>query len=207
MIFSTPVQKAFIKGIPSPNAKESQLTALQKAGSIGFNYRATSDNPIKVDLDVLVRQSETNEHVIAEYPIEDGTFLIDNIVKSPIEVELETIITDTPVNIINPIGGLIDTYKGRSTDVLNDLKKIKNNNITVTIVTGLEIYKNMYLRSMTVRRDNNTGFAVNVSMSFKEQRTVKKAGATSVSNTTDDVRHTIGVGDAIGLLTLLPLVV
>jgi hypothetical protein len=207
MLFSTPVQKAFIKGIPKPNDNESQLTALQKAGSVGFGYRATSDSPIKVELDVMVRQTETNEHIIAEYPIEDGTFLSDNIVKNPVEVELETIITDTPTSTINPLGGILDTYKGRSTDILNDLKKIKNNNITVTIVTGLEIYKDMYLRSLTVRRDNNTGFAVNVSMSFKERRTVKQEGATSVSKTTDDVRHTIGSGDALGLLPLLPLVV
>jgi len=206
MLFSTPVQKAFIKGIPKPNDNEAQLTALQKAGSIGFGYRATSDDPIKIDLDVMIRQTETNEHVIAEYPIEDGTFLSDNIVKNPVEVELEAIITDTPTSTINPLGGILDTYKGRSTDILNDLKKIKNNNITVTIVTGLEIYKDMYLRSLTVRRDNNTGFAVNVSMSFKERRTVKQEGDTSVSKTTDDVKHTIGAGDALGLLTLLPLV-
>lgn len=207
MLFSSPVQKAFIKGIPNPNEKEKQLTALQKAGSIGFGYRPQDENPIKVEFDAIISQTEKSEHVIAEYPIEDGTFLSDNIVKNPIEVDIEAIFTDTPISIINPFGGILDTYNGRNADLVKDLKKIKDSNITVTIVTGLDVYKNMYLRSLTVRRDNNSGFASSVSLSFKERRTVKQRGKNETEKVTDDVKHSVGLGDAVGLLTLLPLTV
>jgi hypothetical protein len=91
--------------------------------------------------------------------------------------------------------------------VVSDLRKIKDNDITVTIVTDSRIYKDMLMRSFTERRDNNTGFAIGVSMSFKKRRTVKQQGSTTTEKITDDVRNTVGVGDAIGLLTLLPLVV
>jgi hypothetical protein len=205
--FLTPTKKAFIKGIPKPEDKVNQLTALQKAGATAFGYRNQDDTPIKVELDVITRLSATEQHIIAEFPIEDGTFLSDNVVKSPEEVEIEAIITDTPTNIINPLGGILDTYKGRSSDVVSDLRKIKDNNITVTIVTDSRIYKDMLLRSFTERIDNNTGFAINVSMGFKKRRTVRQQGAVATTKVTDDVRNTVGVGDALGLLTLLPLVV
>lgn len=205
--FSTPVKKAFIKGIPTQNQKNGQLSALQQIGSIGFGYNPRDENPIKVEFDAVINQTEKSEHIIAEWPIENGTFLSDNIVKMPVEVDLEVIFTDTPTSVINPFAGLLDTYNGRSADKVKDLKKIKDSNITVTIVTGLDVYKNMYLKSLTIRKDNNTGFAVGASMSFKEQRTVRQAGAISKDKVTEDVKHTVGVGDAVGFLTLLPLVV
>lgn len=141
-----------------------------------------------VAIDCVVDEVHSYENEITQFPIEDGSQIIDHARPLPVRLRLSGIFSDTPVRI----GGTRDLTPfiarengtGKSVVQFNELVKyagfstegnreaLKNTFQLVTVVTGLRVYENMAIASVMWPRNSGTGRSLRFSIELIE---VKKA--------------------------------
>ncbi|MEM0173063.1 MAG: hypothetical protein QXI16_00990 [Sulfolobaceae archaeon] len=125
-----------------------------------FNRRYYQSNIGGVFLDATI--SETHEYTsrATQFPVENGTMISDHIINEPVRLAITGIVSDSPVRYFS--------FFNRSTDAYNRLVRIHELKERITVVTGIKVYNNMILTSLTVPRDNSTGQALNFVMEFQQ---------------------------------------
>jgi hypothetical protein len=195
-------QKAYLKEDPKPGdaPKQFQVRALSVGDPLadellGFPLLTS------FEFDVIVREANTLTNIVTEHPIEDGSTIMDHVTNKPETLELDFTITDTPISAFSPLSG-ITSKQGRSRDEFARLEKMWKNKNTLTIVTGLKVYKNMMIQSLTARRDR--GFKVDVSMALINYKTVETlATDSSTKDTVPEIEHSVGKSSLLGFIPLL----
>lgn len=120
--------------------------------SLLYGKRYLSPRIGTIDLDVTIREQHRFSSRVTTYPVENGTIVSDHIINDPDVVVLETLVSDTPLNILSAFN--------RSIDVFNRLVEIHQKREVVTVVTGLKVYESMAITSLEVPRDMRTGQAL-----------------------------------------------
>lgn len=192
-------QRAYIKSTPQKGGNPSK-SGLDKLTQLAFDLFPQFDTT-KFLIDVVRSEEHTMDNVIPQNPLEDGSFTADHIANLPNKLVLDFIVSDTPIDAIDPTFGRIDSAKGRSRDEFERLEKLRNSNEPCTIVTGLKVYKNMLISSLVGNRDN-TGRIVTARMVFQEVLIAKSSTAPASTfevNASEDVEHTISAGQALGV--------
>lgn len=111
-------------------------------------------------MDVSLSEQHKFEADVTEYPVESGGSVSDNIRPKPLEVSLECIVSDTPIGAIATRRGLqqgqfnLGSY---ASDAYEHLKRVYNNREPVVIVTSLETFSDMALKSLSVPRATGRG--------------------------------------------------
>lgn len=134
-----------------------------------------SINGFPVDAFLTEGHAYTNE--ITDDPAEDGSDLNDDIINKPIVIDVDGLISDSP------IGAIVAqrSQKGDlpSDDALAALLIVYFSRNTISIETSLQVYNNMGLVSLTVPVDKSTGRALRFKAQFK-QLTIVENERTSV---------------------------
>ena len=120
--------------------------------------------PDKVRFDVTDRQRPTFEWDTTENPIQDGSTITDHVRKLPEILEVEGIITDTPLFPPIPI------QLNRAHREWLKLFEIAEAREPVFVATSLKVYPSMIIRRLSPAREVGTGGAIAVSMTLKEIR-------------------------------------
>jgi hypothetical protein len=153
-----------------------------------------------IELDCVLHESHTYKNTITDFPVERGYNISDHIIRSPEQVTLEGIISNTPVNKDSvytgngddanpsPVGDrrlaaleslLIvagyDTPEQQPDSVIN-LAKI------VDIVTGLRVYHSMVLMTLDIPRDAASANILRFTAEFK-RITITESGTAKIENT------------------------
>lgn len=194
MLFGARVQKAFIRvdGSEESDAAQAALGIL-----IG------KPDLTKFEVDVIIRESTNLGNIVTENPLEDGTSIFDHVTNKPQTLDIEFIITDTPIGTLSFLGGTF-SKKGRSSEEFARLFKIWKDKATMSIFTELQVYKNMMPKN--IRGIKEKGYAVSVAIEFVEFKTVLSSDGTGNKTKVDDsVKHSTALEDALGLLPLIPL--
>ena len=203
-LFLPATTKAYLKETPQAGDTPEQFKVLGISGDTLAGDLLGFPDLTKFEFDVIVREAQTLSNVVTVHPLEDGSSIMDHVTNQPETLELDFTITDTPINPISPLSG-VTGRQGRSRDEFARLKKIWTGRRTMTVVTGLDVYKDMMIKSLTGRRDR--GFKVDVSISFIRYKTVETLASDSATkNTVPEVEHSVGKGELLGFLALLPLV-
>lgn len=148
-----------------------------------------------IQLDCSYRETHSREARPTKFPIENGQQISDHIIISPFELELEGIITDTPIGTagqlitqaattvtssLTPPVGLITAAAGAalfsalqgsaspSVAAFTQLLSIQQLRQPVTIMTSLARYENMWMGPLTVPRDAQTGQSIVFTVKFYE---------------------------------------
>ncbi|MBC3540662.1 phage baseplate protein [Rufibacter sediminis] len=121
-----------------------------------------------VTLDATVNESHQYLANVTTHPIESGGFVTDHVYEEPREVTIEGEITSSPVIFFGNLGGLSD----RRIEAYDQLVSLYKTRDIVTLVTGLKIYTDMVIQSLSFPRDQKTGGRLQFSASFKEARKV-----------------------------------
>lgn len=152
--------------------------------------------PVKIGNDLIfdcvLRESHDMTNKVTEFPIEDGSSISDHILSSPRELQLEGIITNSPVAIFggrldrNARGTLQDgklTGRGvnRAELAYKELERIHTAGQLVTITGRYKVYENMAMISAPVVRDPGDGDAIHFTASFRAISKVFLLTATAVS--------------------------
>lgn len=156
-----------------------------------------------IEFDASVREEHIAEVEVTEHPVESGIAVTDHARPKPLEITIEGVITNTPLNRQqtlsttgrgvrqvmttvrgNQISELLDTstlsdavqgQPGRAENAYKKLCDLRDNPQIVVVVTALKTYQNMIMTSLRVPRDAETGDILRFEARFKEVRQVTNA--------------------------------
>lgn len=113
-----------------------------------------------VFLDVTINEEHSYTSKATQFPIENGEFISDHVIKDPITLSLSGIVSDSPLSIL--------ALFNRSQDAFTRLVRIYDLKEKITVVTGLKIYENMIMTALKIPRNLETGESLNFNMEFQQ---------------------------------------
>lgn len=119
-------------------------------------------------LDATISEEHEATNVVTNHPIEDGGFVTDHVYEEPDRVTIEGEITNTPVMLFGGLVGITD----RRIEAFEQLRDIRASRDIVTLVTGLKVYTNMVMTSLSTPRTQTTGGRLQFTASFQDVRKV-----------------------------------
>lgn len=134
-------------------------------------------------LDMTVDENHQLENQVTEYPIEEGGNISDHIRQLPDKLTLNGLVTNTPINLTQQSNAEIITNAQGKFEVRNLERAIVNNRVIsafeqlltmsgrkvngetidpqiIKVVTGLRVYTNMAIQTISVPRSKITGLAL-----------------------------------------------
>lgn len=127
---------------------------------------------VKIDgfpIDASMSEDHAFNSEISTHPVETGTDITDHVRNLPITINLECVVSDTP------IGEFVNFRSPGSTpsaDAYGFLKSVRDARQPVTIETSLEVFDNMVLTTLSIPRTAETGDAIQFTCSFTEVQVV-----------------------------------
>lgn len=145
------------------------------------------NNNTVISFDASLKETHSRESPASEFPIENGQVISDHIITKPFSLELTGIITDTPIggvgglleeagvsaaaNLLPPIGvvavaGAMSIFsalagsKKPSVAAYGQLINLQDQGQPFAVITSLYRYSNMWIKSLSVPRDAETGQAI-----------------------------------------------
>lgn len=132
-------------------------------------------------LDAVVRETHNFSSEISEHPVENGCVIADHVYNKPISLELDCIITNTPMSWV--VVTALDSLKRFSLDQSNNFSELAFRKIEeifskrelITIATSLKDYDNMVLESLSVERGGGNSASLHFTCTAKQIRVVEQA--------------------------------
>jgi hypothetical protein len=125
-----------------------------------------------IEFDCTVSETHIGNANVTSHPVEDGSDMTDHIQRTPEELQLVVIMTDTPLLFLSSRFAQPAVPGGdptnRAQDAYGFLKAIKDAGKTVSVITTLRDYVNMAIVGMSVGRDKDTSRIVDIALSLKE---------------------------------------
>lgn len=146
-----------------------------------------------VQFDATVSETHTNEVEITSYPVEEGADRNDHIRKLPQSLQIEGVISDTPIvflssffattpvgtNVgVGPLSKFVPGTKKSNTrvdDAYKALLKIQDEGQLVDVSTTLDQYDNMVLKTISVTRDASKGKILSCNLTLQKLLVSKSA--------------------------------
>lgn len=130
--------------------------------------------PIIVDASVSETHSVQGE--VSDHPVESGVDIVDHYRVLPRAIQIEAVITNSPLVTVSPGGTLISSVRGAldgdvdpSSVAWEELNRFFNEAVVVTITTSLQPeYKNMVLTALDVTRNSGTAGGLFFTVSARE---------------------------------------
>lgn len=149
-----------------------------------------------IEFDCSITEEHTSETIPTEFEVENGSVISDHVVLKPRHLKIQAMITDTPLSILASIlttgigavapsvgnlgsnagavalaaslaGSLLPSAK-KSVVAFASLIDLQMARLPVTVWTSLNLYKNMWIRKISIPRDANTGKAIIVNIEFQQ---------------------------------------
>lgn len=98
-------------------------------------------------------------------PVEGGVDSTDHGTEQVGDLTLDGVITETPIN-------LADNELDRVNAMCERLVEMAKAKLPVIVQTGMKVYEDLVISSVSISRDERTGRAANISLSFQEFRAV-----------------------------------
>jgi hypothetical protein len=195
-LFLPQLSRAYIE-IMDPDGKKSKLRRIAE-------FVGIADNKDKFEIDVVITENATDENLVTQNPVEDGSLVADHVTNMPKKLDIEGLITDTPISLLNPLYDKGAASRGRSKDNFEKLSEIKSKNKRLRITTGLKVYENMLFESLEAVRDNS-GHKVTFTASLIEIIIAKVNDNTGGTLTSEDTEHSALSGSARGVVSAIGL--
>lgn len=160
-------------------------------------------------IDASIREVHTFESDVTEFPVEQGSPIADNIRPKPITVQIEGIVSNTPLPPISAGRSIVTDETDDSlpsVSALAALLAIRDAREPVTISTAVKSYDNMVLQSLEVPRDGTTGDALRFSATFVQVTIVTTTRATVRTTTVRTARPQDGKKTDFGKATIADIV-
>lgn len=155
------------------------------------------NNQTVIQLDCSVSETHSRESPPTEFPVENGQTISDHVIVKPFALELQGIISDTPIgtagqlltsaattltsSLVPPAGVIagaaavaggsalftaLKKSKTPSVAAFLQLIQLQQNAQPVSILTSLNRYENMWIKNISVPRDNATGKSLVFTVQF-----------------------------------------
>lgn len=135
----------------------------------------------EVRLDAAVREEHVASARVTESPVESGAKVSDHVFLEPETLNIDGVITDTPVYLhpasANEDDGLLTvplaSSGSRAIDAFEALRRLLSNREPLTVVTGLRVYSNMVMTNLNVPREPESGLALRFSCELRQVQIVQ----------------------------------
>ncbi|MDD5034859.1 MAG: hypothetical protein PHE55_08890 [Methylococcaceae bacterium] len=136
-----------------------------------------------VMFDATLNETHSDTAEVTEHPVEFGADVSDNIRMMPATLELEGIVSSTPIVFLasitapSPLENKLQLYPTRSYDRPGDAydelrRAMREDGGGITVSTTLRTYENMAITSLEANRDAENGNVLHVSISLREVKKV-----------------------------------
>lgn len=149
------------------------------AGASGLGDFAALSNESAIQLDAGIRELHAIEGAVSDHPVEEGIDVVDNYRVLPRAIEIEGIVSDTPLTTgvpfgttINAVGAALAGDEKPSITAFENLNKFFNESVVVDITTSLDRYKSMVITSLMVDRDKDNANWLHFVLNAREIRFV-----------------------------------
>jgi len=142
-----------------------------------------------LQLDVTNEENHQFENQVTEFPVENGLNVTDFIRQLPDKLTMSCFVTNTPIDIRQESNAEIITNADGTFEFRDFQRAVVNNRVTdafeqlltmsgrkvngetidaqiVKVVTGLRVYTNMAIQTITIPRNFSTGQALRFNISF-----------------------------------------
>lgn len=140
-------------------------------------YDGTQDVVTEIPLDARVSSSYRFQSEVTEFPVESGATITDHVHLRPDEIQLEGMVSDTPVNQMPTFLGLRgdeeQTAGLRTQTAFDALFICWRDRVPLTVVTEYMIFDDMVVSSFEVPKDPDRGEAIWFSMTLRKIITVE----------------------------------
>ena len=140
-----------------------------KVTSIG----ETGGDPI--NLDASVREVHSVSGEVSEHPVESGVDIVDNYRVLPRQLQIDGVVTNSPLStefpgasLINSAIGLINGDEDPIINAWQEFERFFDEAVVLTITTSLRDYVNMVLTGIEVTRDAENANKLTFSASARE---------------------------------------
>lgn len=144
--------------------------------------------------DMVTPRTDTRTNTITENAVESGALITDHIVKMPITVSFDFIVTETPVEFgvnnlpvigqaVPKIQSLLNGSAGsaaasRVATILTTLVRLRDERVPVTVTGRYYDLPRMYIETLSLTVSTAGGESVNGTLSLKEVRFVETSSTT-----------------------------
>jgi hypothetical protein len=125
-----------------------------------------------VQFDCILSETHSGDATVSDHPVEEGSDITDHIRALPEELELNGLVSDTPISLKYPEKSPV------STDLAPTLKRVdaayaalqdaKNKGEPVDVITSLRKYSNMAITAFSVTKDAANGNVLNCTLSLRQ---------------------------------------
>jgi hypothetical protein len=156
-----------------------------------------------VTIDAFITESHSRNASVTDYPLEDGSTISDHYNIAPDELSISGVIG--PVSIYDendPGNRVLDSYEA--------LRKIVDDKLPITIVSGLRVYENMMITSFECPREAADGQGLVFNMTARQisivqsQTVVSKSILGGPSTTQKQAQPFISVGKSTSVRKPIP---
>lgn len=117
------------------------------------------------EIDAELVSDHTFDSEVTDHPVEVGADVSDNVRPLPIMVQIEGVVSDTPLGTLasrRSVGVL------PSDDALSKLLTIRDAREPIKISTSLRSYDSMIMQALQITKDSTTGRALRFRATFKQ---------------------------------------
>lgn len=136
-------------------------------------------------IDCLISDNHGHESEVSEYPVESGDTISDHIRNKPVTVEVECIVSNTPLRSSpQPVPSILRNGVSNALaaaaagvppadDAYAQLMRIREARKPVSIRTSIKTYENMALKMLSIPRTSATGDCLRFNATFVQIKIVK----------------------------------
>jgi len=154
---------------------------------VGLAGLFVQDNKIEsINIDCTIREDHSVSCIIPKHPGANAQDLADQIKRQSREVRLQGIITKKPLAITSLLKPQYDT-------AFNKLQEFVDKEQPITLLTSFKQYVGVGIKSLTITRDPDTGFAVAFNITCTEMITPQRA-STLAQSVADQLADDLNAG-------------
>ncbi len=155
-------------------------------GADRLSIGETGGEPIMLDASVREVHSVSGE--VSDHPVESGIDIVDHYRVLPRQVEIEGIVTNTPIvggiipgaTLVNSVVGLVQGDDDPASNAWNELQRFFDEAVVLTITSSLKTYTNMVLTNLDVTRNSRQANALFFTASARQVRFVTTETGTAL---------------------------
>ena len=146
-----------------------------------------------IEFDCSKSETHTSENEITDHPVEDGSVMSDHIRELPDGVEINGLVSDTPIVYLasqraeSPVkaseNASVPAVDDRSKEAYTKIRELKSKKVLIDCVTSLRTYNNVTITRLVVTRDADTGRVLDCTVTLRE---IQKASALSLASPVPD---------------------
>ena len=143
-------------------------------------------------IDAMMQETHNRSAETTDFEVEDGVTISDHVKLNPLAIDLTCFISDAPANffgvraltdisanVVNSlVPGQTDVPNAQSRspiDAWNYLNTVWEERNLISVITSLQVYRNMILTSLSAPKTPQTGKSLEFKASLKEVRIVSTA--------------------------------